>query len=302
MTSSPSAQPVDAVGDGGEHERTRRWPGSPARPRHSVSRRATISCAAPRSSAMNQRAMRSKRGHQRPRPRDATALGPKHPRPISTRSRLRNSGSRADERERNRSSAACTRMPSSARPGLGVELVERLQVQHVAGIDRVGIADPGLDLRSPTAGAAAPPAAGAARRPRSARRVRLLDRSAAAQRDDLRQAGPSAVSEADRAQHRIEPQQPARRHRRRCPPRRVARVSTTVGAPSACAKSCAAMPMRALRQGEAEFRAHRPRHPRVGSAVGPGQVPSLSPPRTSRSACCSRASSGPQIASRGCRP
>ena len=99
---------------------------------------------------------------RRPRRRAATAprrslaadrqqLAPRH-RPAA----------RAESGGRIRSSASMDEDAALGAAGIGVERVERLEAQDMAGIDRVGIAQPGLDLRSPTAGAAAPRAAGAA--------------------------------------------------------------------------------------------------------------------------------------------
>ena len=68
-------------------------------------------------------------------------------------------------------------------------------------------------------------------------------------------------------------------------------------APSACAKSCAERPMR--RSGGS-----RPRSRRIGRLsqgslrVSGGQVPSFSPPSTTRSTVCRRASSGPRMRTR----
>ena len=52
------------------------------------------------------------------------------------------------------------------------------------------------------------------------------------------------------------------------PSTRAARVSTTSRAPSACAKSCAAMPTRRSGGGMPKLRAHRARQPRIALGLG----------------------------------
>ena len=79
---------------------------------------------------------------------------------------------------------------------------------------------------------------------------------------------------------------------------RRARAISTCGAPRALAKSWADSPILNSRPG-------RPRFARIfgashGSGDGSaGQTPSFNPPRMVRSACCSRASSKPQMNTRG---
>ena len=178
--------------------------------------------------------------------------------------------------------------------GIGVELVERLQFEDMAGIDRVGVAEPGLDLgdRQPA-------------RPRGERRARRG--AAAAAGIPRRRAVRPRPAPPDRARARRRGRPRAARCRAASsqrdgtvgtPSLRAARVSATSGAAIAWAKSCAAMPI--ARSGTAISNSRRICRDIHGScAAGPGQVPSLSPPRTTRSACCSRASTRPQIASRG---
>ncbi len=80
-----------------------------------------------------------------------------------------------------------------------------------------------------------------------------------------------------------------------------ARVSTTSRAAASWQKSCAARPIR--RSGSGRPNASCIGRLIQGSGAGsPGHTPSLSPPSTIRSACWRRASSGPQMLRRGCRP
>ena len=80
---------------------------------------------------------------------------------------------------------------------------------------------------------------------------------------------------------------------------RLARVSQTSCAPSACWKSCAARPMRRSgRRNPASARMARLSH---GSApLELGQTPSFRPASIKRSAPCTRASIGPQINRSAC--
>ena len=251
-----------------------------------------------RSSATSQRAIRSKRGHQKAQTPGRDRIGPKRSRPISQQLGLGVVGqAAADSAGRIRRAPRAPPMPSSARPGSASSSSSAFEPQDVAGVDRVGIAQPGLDLghRQPA-------------RPRGERRARLgrrqrpvVRRRRAARRPRRSRLGSERAVEPDRAQHRVEPQQPARRH----------------GRHPLAARRAGQRHLRARRSpGQNRARRCRSRAPagrcRIPGAsaatstgrgsAGPGQVPSLSPPRTRRSACCSRASRRPQIASRGWRP
>ena len=152
-------------------------------------------------------------------------------------------------------------MPRSARPGSASSSSSGFELEDVAGVDRIGIAQPGLDLRHRQLARAR-----GERRARRGRRQRPV--VSAARRmplgGDLGRLGPTAApSEPDRAQHGVEPQQPARRHGRHALAAARRGSAPPPARRSAWAKSCAAMPIGALGHGDAEFAAHLPRHPRV---------------------------------------
>ena len=166
---------------------------------------------------------------------------------------------------------------------------------------RVGIAQPGLDLRHRELA-----------RPRRERRARRGRRQRRRSARRVQQPLPAA------AIVRVGPERirPGRLARSTASSRSSQRDGT-VGAPSwrvgpgqrtlparanAWQKSCADEADRAA-PAAAEPKACRIGRLIQGSAAPPaGQVPSFRLPRIITSARCSRASSGPQIASRGCRP
>ena len=188
-------------------------------------------------------------------------------------------------------------MPRSAAPSSASSGSSSLSLEDVPRIEAVGIAPPLLD-----AGDREP------RRPRRERRRAARDAARACSRSAGRSPRPRRRSCAGRAgcspaagaelgivaeqAHRAAPASATARWARRLRARRgsAARVRRA----SAATKSCADRPMRRSGCG-------RPSAPRIGRlSHGPvstagGQLPSLRPPSTRRSARCRRASSGPQI-------
>ena len=143
--------------------------------------------------------------------------------------------------------------------GIGIELVQGPQPEDMAGIDRIGIAQPGLDLRH-----------GKLSRPRRERRTRLRWRKRPVVLrpiDQLRRllhhlVGLERAIETDSAQYRVEPKKPARRHGRntfapRGAGQRHLRRADRLGKIMRCHAD------RPLRRGDAEFAPHLPRHPRI---------------------------------------
>ena len=193
---------------------------------------------------------------------------------------------------------AVDHVPRSAAPGGEVDRIELAQAQDMLGVDRVGVAQPVLDLGDRKRGRPR-----LARRPRrgllAAARFRAAGRARAPRRDISRRARSTAFQRAS-------PATAASRCTKRdstvgAPATLAARVRITSRAPSICAKSCAESEMR--RSGRS-----RPSSRRIGRLsqasllVSGGQVPSLSPPSTTRSMLVRRASSGPRMRTRtpGC--
>ncbi len=241
--------------------------------------------------------MRSKRGHQNAQAPGRDSTAPKCRRPIASNSArriVRQLARKAADEFGERVVDADAEIGAA---GIGVELVQRLQLQDVAGVDRVGVAEPGLDLgdRQPA-------------RPRGERRARrgaaAMARIAPRRGRRPRPASPGRVQarpSRPTARSTVSSRNSQRDGTVGTPSLRAARVNAASGAAIAWAKSCAAMPI--ARSGTAISNSRRICRDIHGScAAGPGQMPSLSPPRTTRSACCSRASTRPQIASRGWRP
>ena len=185
------------------------------------------------------------------------------------------------------------RAAAPRRARIGIDRVEAAQAEHRARVEseRVGLQPVDLGDRDPARAArrrAATARAGRRAAARPGRRARAPSRSSgtsrasppviASSRSQKREAtvGDAGVAPGAGDQH-------------------------LRGAPSALAKSCAARPIRRSSAG-------RPSSARIcgasqGSGAGSaGQTPSLSPPRIIRSACCSRASSRPQMKMRGCSP
>ena len=235
-----AAQPVDAVGDRGDRERTGAAPAAARCPcTRRAARRFRRGARAPRRRT-SARCARSA-ATRRPTRRAATGSRPKHSRPIASSSSSGNSGRIArialDEFAQRRDAPRCrdrrVRGPASSSSSA-------FSAQDVAGVDRVGIADPGLDLRHRQ-----PARPGGERRARFGRRRR------------------AAAWSADRAEPRRRRSRARGRARRRGRPRaapcRAAAASATArsalprAAPRgsarptarrvACAKSCAAMPI-----------------------------------------------------------
>ena len=92
--------------------------------------------------------------------------------------------------------------------GIGVQFVQGCQTQDMAGIDRVGIAEPGLDLGDRQL--AWPRGKRWARRGR--RRGSVFHSVEPVGDSQDRRIGPQRMVEAARAQHCVKAQQPARRH------------------------------------------------------------------------------------------
>ncbi len=142
--------------------------------------------------------------------------------------------------------------------GVGVEFVERLQTEDVAGVDRVGIAQPGLDL-----GDRERARARRQRRAGCGRRVRLVRRGVEhfGNARDGRRRGQGAV-QSDRAQYGVEPQQPARGHGGRALVTGCA-GQDHLGCRHRLGKIMGRDADRALGEGDAEIAPHLPRHPGI---------------------------------------
>ena len=178
--------------------------------------------------------------------------------------------------------------------GRRVDRFERMQIEHVLGVDGVGIAQPVLDLGDRQARRAAPRAAASARAARPVAACRRARRAPRAQRE-IMVAALARLVPALRAGERRDPLQEARGDRRRAADSWPARVSTTSLAPSACAKSCAARPMR--RSGRS-----RPSSSRIGRltardrcASRGGQLAFVEAAEHHAVDVCRRASSGPKM-------
>ena len=180
-----------------------------------------------------------------------------------------------------------------ARAGRRVDRIERPQLEDVLRVDRVGIAQPVLDLGDASADAAARARRASARARRHGLARSPACRARAPSRDIARRA--SALRPSALAGDRREPLQEARGHGRRAAELGGAGEDRPRGAPSACAKSCADRPMR--RSGRS-----RPSSCRIGRLshgslrVSGGQVPSTSPPSTTRSAVAGALRAGPRCA------
>ena len=154
-------------------------------------------------------------------------------------------------------------VPRSRAPGGVSTGIERQQAQNVLGVDRVGIAQPVLDLghRQPV-GRAASGGFGSGRGAGFDLR-RMIER-----------ARPGEILMAAR-QHGVPSFSPASAAMR-CTKREVTvgapaifggAGEMTSGAPSACAKSCADRPMRRSGRIEAEVAPHRPAQPRIAARL-----------------------------------
>ena len=238
-------------------------------PLHSAIR-SMISARRARSSATNQRAMRSKRGHQKAHTPGRDRIGPKHSRPIASSSVLREQRQDArialDEFAQRR----VHRDAEIGASGVLVELVERFQAAGCGG--HRSRRDRGSRSRSasPTAGAAGRPAAGAVPAAAPARRV-SADR-AEPRRRAISGSGPSAPSRPT-ARSTASSRSSQRDGTVGTPSRRAARVSATDARAEPLREIMRGDADRALGQRDAEFPAHLPRHPRVvGRRTGPGAL------------------------------
>ena len=180
----------------------------------------------------------------------------------------------------------------------------RRRPQHLAGVDRVGVADQRLDLgdrelrpAGPRPAGAAPGAGRAAPR-RRARRGARGEREPGARRAPARRRAPPRPR-APRPSSRFSSRSSQREATVGASASRVARVSDHLAARPSPAGSRARRG-RPAAPGSAGRRRGACARPSQGSAPGSrGQMPSLSPPRTTRSADCTRASSVPQMAMPG---
>ena len=177
-----------------------------------------------------------------------------------------------------------------------LQRLERRQPQHVPGVDRVGIAQPGLDLGH--------------RQPAWPQRDRRA-RAAAAERAAAPSAGWSSARDPDAGRMQ---RQRSRLGRSSNVSSRVSQRAGTAGAPSAGAGRTAPRSARRRRRRRNHALPGR-RSPRAtagrplarigrdshgpGSLAG-GHTPSARPPSTMTSAVCRRASSRPQMNTRGC--
>ncbi len=256
MASPPSAQPVDAVGDRHQLERPGRTgecqPAAALGAEIARQRGAALRldrdepvrrCA--RSAATRRRATpgRVERGAERRAPERQEPRPPHRP------------AARPGNSRTNRSSARWMKLAALGRAGIGVERLERREAEHVARIDRIGIAHPGLDL-----GDREPARPGGDRRARLGRRASGIRCAASSSRRwpgerlaSRRRARPSSPP----ARSTVSSRSSQRDGTVGVPSTRAARVSTTSRAPSAWAKSCAAMPTRRSGGG-------RPKRCRIG--------------------------------------
>ena len=199
----------------------------------------------------------------------------------------------------NFSSASWMKLPRSAALGSASRGSSGIEPQDVPGIDRIGIADPGLDLRHRE-----PLRARRQRRARRRRRrrhdaARLVELGLPAQPDagmerlgldpDERAAGCRAAAASARA--------PSAR------PRRAARGSAPAAAPSTRPGRNHGPPGRCGAPAAASPRLRRIGRLNQGSTgTCCGQLPSLRPPRMIRSAVLQPRLQRPQMARRGWRP
>ena len=179
--------------------------------------------------------------------------------------------------------------PRSAPPGSASSGSSGRSCEDPAGIDGVGIAHQPLDVGYPELARPGREPAGAVRAARRGRGGPPAGRAVLAQ---AATPGSAAMSTSRSAcsEQRLQPYEPARRYRGRA-------VLVLGGAaehhfrrvPATARKSCAAMPIACSAGG-------RPRRARIArlsqgpASAGGGQMPSLSPPRMTRSASISRAS------------
>ena len=181
---------------------------------------------------------------------------------------------------RNRSSASWMKLPRAAASGgssIGIERAAAAgYAAHRSHRDRAsGVS---ICVTESLRGRAATGGRGAAARARLPLRTPAGVSSRRCQAMRLVRGVEFAFSMLDGAQHRVEPQQPARRHGRRALDPRRARQPHLAARRAPCAKSCAAMPIRPSGGG-------RPKAWRIGRdshgslSVCGGQTPSLRPPR-----------------------
>ena len=209
--------------------------------------------------ATSQRAIRSKRGHQKAQAPGRDRIGPKHSRPICQQLRLGIGGQSARIAADEFVERLVDRDAELGPAGIGIELVERLEPEDVAGVDRIGVAQPGLDLGDRQLARAR-----GERRARRGRRQRPVVRG-------------WSISSAGRRRSRARPSAPSSPTARSTASSRNSQRDGTVGTPSLprgagqrhlrradrLGKIVRGDADRALRHGDAEFLAHLPRHPRV---------------------------------------
>ena len=169
------------------------------------------------------------------------------------------SGSRSGKRCAKRPSASCTIWPRSAGARPRAEQGQRLQLQDVAGEDRVGVGDPRLDrgdaelARAHRQRRARLGRAHGPRRPAMALRACAQASQGCSGASDRPMPFTSACSRSSQREGTVG-----------APSTLAARVSTTRGAPSCEVKSCAASPMRSSGAGRPSVCAHRPVEPGAG--------------------------------------
>ena len=241
---------------------------------------------------------RRKRGHQTASMSGGNAASRTPPRRPRSALRLRSASAGSGQLPVKRRRMSWNRLPRSAAPGSRSSGSSGDQPQHAARIDRIGITPQRLDLGDREF-----------LRPRVERRRRVR-----ARRELFRLAGVEAARPGDDVvaarPHRLrllaagegqQPLQPARGGGRRIAGPRRRGSSTMRSCPIAIMKSCAARPIR--RSGGS--RSSPPfimRDMKRSDSARRGQLPSLSPPTTSVSTLCRRASSAPQIATRPSPP
>ena len=173
---------------------------------------------------------------------------------------------RPDARATNRSRMSWISVPRSAASGSFANRLERAQLQDLAGIDRVGIADQRLDARHRELLRAQYRSGGEGRGGvRRSMRVGRVEAARPAQSVARRASASSSARSSPACARRRCSQRDATCGSPSC---RSARVSQTSGCPSACAKSCAARPIRRSGGSSVERRAHRPRQQRVEPRLG----------------------------------
>jgi hypothetical protein len=182
------------------------------------------------------------------------------------------------------------------RPRIGIDLVERIEPQHMPRIDRIGIADERLDFSD--AEPRGPCSYGRSRLRPFDRRLRIWPFQCARERE----IAPAAIANGLPGVFRrdcLKPLQKARGDRLDAV-LFFARDTITSRALTAWAKSCAVRPMR--RSGRSSLSRRRiGRLSQASAWVSGGHVPSLRPPSSTRSLSSKRASSGPRMRMRAAR-